>query len=199
MPKSKEKCQEIRDEMRKTILHKSLLYFARNGFAGTKIGDLAKEIGIAQGTIYIYFESKEELFKEIMKMVDSKKLISQMKLLVKMPVTARKKLRIMSEYVLKSLNEEEEFAAMMTLSTQLLLEQDENNQYDEIFYKTELYNLTGKIIRQGQKEGDFAKGTVSKLTDYYWGVVYLYSLKSLFTTKYECISVEDLERTVLKA
>ena len=37
MPKSKKQCQEIRDTMRATILQKSLLYFARNGFSGTKI------------------------------------------------------------------------------------------------------------------------------------------------------------------
>lgn len=37
-----------------------------------------------------------------------------------------------------------------------------------------------------------------KLADYYWGVVYLYALKSLFTTQYEMINVDDLERTVLK-
>jgi AcrR family transcriptional regulator len=48
MPKSKERCREIREEMRNTILQKSLLYFARNGFAGTKISDLSKNIGIAQ-------------------------------------------------------------------------------------------------------------------------------------------------------
>lgn len=37
MPKSKKQCQEIRDTMRATILQKSLIYFARNGFSGTKI------------------------------------------------------------------------------------------------------------------------------------------------------------------
>jgi len=62
MPKSKERWQEIREEMRNTILQKSLLYFAKNGFAGTKISELSRNIGVAQGTIYIYFESKEELF-----------------------------------------------------------------------------------------------------------------------------------------
>ena len=41
MPKSKERCQEIREQMRETILQKSLLYFARNGFAGTQISDLS--------------------------------------------------------------------------------------------------------------------------------------------------------------
>ena len=65
MPKSQERCQEIREETRNLIIRKSILYFARNGFAGTKISDLSKHIGIAQGTIYIYFKSKEELYDEI--------------------------------------------------------------------------------------------------------------------------------------
>ena len=67
MPKSQERCQEIREETRNLIIRKSILYFARNGFAGTKISDLSKHIGIAQGTIYIYFKSKEELYDEIYK------------------------------------------------------------------------------------------------------------------------------------
>ena len=37
MPKSPERCQEIRQEMRSKILHESMLYFAKNGFSGTKI------------------------------------------------------------------------------------------------------------------------------------------------------------------
>ena len=65
MPKSQERCQEIREETRSKILNDSMLYFAKNGFAGTKISDLAKHIGIGQGTLYIYFKSKEELFQEI--------------------------------------------------------------------------------------------------------------------------------------
>ncbi|MDE7439150.1 MAG: TetR/AcrR family transcriptional regulator, partial [Clostridia bacterium] len=58
MPKTPERCQEIREETRKKILHDAMLFFARNGFAGTKISDLADYIGIGQGTLYIYFKSK---------------------------------------------------------------------------------------------------------------------------------------------
>lgn len=46
MPKSAERCEEIRQQMREHILQESVLYFAKNGFAGTKISDLAKYIGI---------------------------------------------------------------------------------------------------------------------------------------------------------
>ena len=198
MPKSKERCQKIREEMRNTILQKSLLYFARNGFAGTKISDLSKNIGIAQGTIYVYFESKEDLFQEILKIADSKEMIKKMKMLVAMPVPAKTKLRILSETVLRQLEENEIFAAMIALNTQMLLEKNETYSSGETTYQTKLYDYTAKIIKQGQKEKSMVDGSGMKLADYYWGVVYLYSLKRLFTTQYEMISVEDLERTVLK-
>lgn len=198
MPKSKERCQEIREEMKNTILQKSLLYFARNGFAGTKISDLSKNIGIGQGTIYVYFESKEELFQEILKIADSNEMLKKMKLLVSMPISAKKKMCMLSETVLKRLEEDETFAAMITLNTQMLLEKNEAYSSEEITYQTELYNYTSKIIEQGQKEKSMVTGSSMKLADYYWGVVYLYSLKRLFTSEYEMISVDDLERTVLK-
>ena len=54
MPKSPERCQEIREEARSKILHDSMLYFAKNGFAGTKISDLAKHIGIARNSVCIF-------------------------------------------------------------------------------------------------------------------------------------------------
>ena len=198
MPKSKKRCQEIREEMRSTILRKSLLYFARNGFAGTKISDLSKNIGIGQGTIYVYYESKEELFQEILKIADSNEILKKMKLLAVMPISAKKKLRMLSETVLNRLEEEETFAAMIALNTQMLLEKNEAYSSEETTYQTELYNYTSKIIEQGQKEKSMVDGSSMKLADYYWGVVYLYSLKRLFTSEYEMISVDDLERVVLK-
>ncbi len=198
MPKSKERCREIREEMRNTILQKSLLYFAKNGFAGTKISDLSKHIGIAQGTIYVYFESKEELFREILKIADSSEMLNKMKLLLAMPISAKKKLHMLSETVLNRLVEDENFAAMIALSTQMVLEKNAECSSEETIYQTEIYRYTSKIIEQGQKEKSMVAGSSMKLVDYYWGVVYLYSLRRLFTTEYEMISVEDLERTVLK-
>ncbi len=199
MPKSKERCQEIREEMRTTILQKSLLYFAKNGFAGTKIGDLAKSIGIGQGTIYVYFESKEDLFQEILKLVDFKEELQKIKVLFRMPfVTAKCKLHLLAEYVMKQLREDELFAAKITLNTQMLLEKNKEASSENTTYQSELYHVTAQIIEQGQKEGSMVEGSGMKLADYFWGVVYLYSLKRLFTTEFEMISVEDLERTVLK-
>ena len=198
MPKSKERCREIREEMRSTILQKSLLYFAKNGFAGTKISDLSKNIGIGQGTIYIYFESKEELYQEILRIADYEQELKQMKLLLHLPISGKAKLRRLSETVMKKLQTDELFASKIALNTQLMLEQSMEFASGDTSYQSELYACTAKIIEEGQKEGTMVNGSTMKLADYYWGVVYLYALKRLFTTEYEMIGVEDLERTVLR-
>ena len=123
MPKTKERCQEIREEMRKTIFQKSLLYFARNGFAGTKISDLSRNIGIGQGTIYVYFESKEELYQEILRIADYQQELKQLKLLLHLPISAKAKLRRLSETVMDKLVTDEMFAAKIALNTQMVLSQ----------------------------------------------------------------------------
>jgi len=196
MPKSKEKCLEIRETTKQKIINESILYFSRNGLAGTKISNLSKAIGIAQGTIYNYFESKEDLFKEINKVIKQQDL-KPMKLLSKLPIKAKKKILLLSESVLKSLEEENGFAEMITLSTQQTYETGDNAEA-EASYQSEVYTLLAGIVEQGQKEGSVVEGSVIKLVDYYWGVVYLYALKKLFTRGYEIISSEDLARTLLK-
>lgn len=197
MPKSAEKCREIRDEMKSRILHESMLYFARNGFAGTKISDLARHIGIGQGTIYVYFDSKEDLFREIHRMINGEKDIARVKALAMLPIKARQKVHMMSKEIMEQLEKNESFAGVIALNTQMVLEEEAGDTADTT-YQLELYKYTAKIIEQGQKEGSVVEGTPMKLADYYWGVVYLYSLKKLFTTRYEMISAEDLERTILK-
>lgn len=198
MPKSAERCQEIREAMRDKILRESMLYFARNGFSGTKISDLAKHIGIGQGTIYVYFKSKEELFQEIHQMINREKDIRRVKLLAGMPMPAKQKIHKLTKTVLALLKQDESFAAVIALNTQMLLEMDAENSAGQTTYQSELYQYMAKIIEQGQKEGSVVAGAPMKLADYYWGVVYLYALKKLFTSQYEMIDSEDLERTVLK-
>ena len=99
---------------------------------------------------------------------------------------------------MKRLETDENFAAMIALNTQMLLEKNKEYSSEDTTYQTQLYQYTAQMIEQGQKEKSMVDGSSMKLADYYWGVVYLYSLKRLFTTEYEMISVEDLERTVVK-
>lgn len=197
MPKSPERCQEMRDQMRSKILHSSILYFARNGFAGTKISDLSKHIGIGQGTLYVYFDSKEDLFQEIFTQINTSGEIKDLKLLAHLPIPAKQKIRRLSENIIQKLAEDENYAAKVVLNTQMMFEQNNFISADTT-YTSEIYQATEKIIRQGQKEKSVVEGTPVKLADYYWSVVYLYALKRLFTSEYETISAHDLARILLR-
>lgn len=188
MPKSQERCQEIREETRNLIIRKSVLYFAKNGFDGTKISDLSRHIGIAQGTIYIYFKSKEELYSEIFSISDRIAKNDKLTTLVKLPLPADTKIRKLSDYLIKNLKEDEMFSAGIALYTQRLLE----GEADQSFYKT-----TEKMIKQGQKEGCVVSGNSRKLSELYWGVVYLYAVKNMYQTDFAMIDSDDLSRVLL--
>ena len=46
---------------RERILDAAERIFARSGFFAAKVADVAKEAGVADGTIYLYFKSKDDL------------------------------------------------------------------------------------------------------------------------------------------
>ena len=198
MPKSPERCAELRGEMRARILRESLRYFARNGFAGTRIADLARGIGIAQGTIYRYFDSKEDLFAALRELAANGDDVRELKLLARLPLTAKAKIGRLSASILGRLADDELFAASVVLNTQLMLEEESDADGRPAPYRSELYAHTARIVEQGQREGSVVAGDPLKLADYYWGVAYLYALKRLFTAGYAMIDAADLDRTLLK-
>jgi Transcriptional regulator len=51
----------MRDERRQRILETARSAFAEEGFAGTSMAGIAQSVGMAAGTIYNYFPSKEAL------------------------------------------------------------------------------------------------------------------------------------------
>jgi AcrR family transcriptional regulator len=59
MPKLKATTRAAREER---ILRAAVVCFARAGYHGTAMDDIAAEAGIAKGAIYLYFLSKEVLF-----------------------------------------------------------------------------------------------------------------------------------------
>ncbi len=49
------------------IIAAALDSFAERGFAGTRLDDIAARAGVTRGTLYLYFSSKEELFKAVVR------------------------------------------------------------------------------------------------------------------------------------
>ncbi|HYJ61483.1 MAG TPA: helix-turn-helix domain-containing protein, partial [Actinomycetota bacterium] len=49
-------------ERRATIADVAMRHFAEHGYRGTRIEDIAREVGVAKGTVFLDFGSKEGLF-----------------------------------------------------------------------------------------------------------------------------------------
>src|SRR3982751_6890575 len=52
-------------DKRESILRAAIKVFARNGYFNSKVSDIASEAGIADGTVYLYFKSKEEILHSV--------------------------------------------------------------------------------------------------------------------------------------
>ena len=52
-------------DKREAILRAATRVFARNGYFNSKVADIARAAGVADGTVYLYFKSKEEILHSI--------------------------------------------------------------------------------------------------------------------------------------
>jgi AcrR family transcriptional regulator len=56
-----------KEERLKNILAAAFEEFTVSGFAATRLDTIAEGAGISKGTIYLYFQNKEQLFEEVVK------------------------------------------------------------------------------------------------------------------------------------
>jgi AcrR family transcriptional regulator len=56
-----------KDARPQEILDAALEVFAERGFAAARLDDVAARAGVTKGTVYLYFDSKEELFKAVVR------------------------------------------------------------------------------------------------------------------------------------
>ncbi|NPA41952.1 MAG: TetR/AcrR family transcriptional regulator [Aquificae bacterium] len=57
---------KLKEEKKLQIIRTACKLFAKKGYHNTTMPDIARELGMSVGNLYNYFESKEELAKEVM-------------------------------------------------------------------------------------------------------------------------------------
>ena len=68
MPASTREPRTARGEAtRQKLLEAAESLFGQRGFHATAVGDITRRAGVGQGTFYLYFESKEEVFRELIR------------------------------------------------------------------------------------------------------------------------------------
>jgi AcrR family transcriptional regulator len=66
-PKPATRQRRRKEERPGEILAAALTLFSERGFSATRLEDVADRAGIAKGTIYLYFQTKEDLFEAVVR------------------------------------------------------------------------------------------------------------------------------------
>jgi len=69
MTEPKPRWRRRKEERPGDIVAAALSVFAEKGFAGTKIEEIARRAGVSKGTLYLYFETKEDIFRAVVREV----------------------------------------------------------------------------------------------------------------------------------
>ncbi|MCG8311098.1 MAG: TetR/AcrR family transcriptional regulator [Cytophagales bacterium] len=64
-PRSQKQIEQIRSQSIKKILDAAFELIAKHGYEATSISQIAKSAGVSKGLMYNYFDSKEDLLKEL--------------------------------------------------------------------------------------------------------------------------------------
>lgn len=142
------------------ILKAAISVLAKKGFQSTKIRDIAKAAGVADGTIYLYFKNKDELlvrlFEEVMKRV-----LGILASALEKVTTPEDKLRCFLHTHLHMVEEEPEIASIISVvlrqSTTFLTE------YENTLF-VEYLQLLQNIVQEGIDEGVFHSGVDPVIT-----------------------------------
>jgi len=133
------------------IINAAIKLFAKKGFYTATIADIAKEAGVADGTIYIYFKNKDDLLISLFE-IKMEEILKRFSSLLESEKNADEKLRKFIHLYFKMIEEDrnlaEVFQVELRQSSKFLKDYHNQNFIDFL-------NLIGDIIHQGQIDGIF--------------------------------------------
>ncbi|MBR6484421.1 MAG: TetR/AcrR family transcriptional regulator [Clostridiales bacterium] len=158
--------KEQKEERRNAILMTGLTLFVKRGYYETKISDIASAVPMSTGLLFHYFESKEELLIELVKMgAAATKSTEKM---ADIPPTAffESFLTRLFEY-----SKEQPWVFNMFVLMGQARRTGMPEEARKIALSASGVPETAKMIEKGQKEGVFRKGDPELLATCFWATV----------------------------
>lgn len=179
----------------KQIIDAAVIAIAENGYHQAQVSKIAKQAGVADGTIYLYFKNKEDIlisvFEEKMSL-----FVENLREIIKEDQTAKAKLEKMIENHFTVLANDRHLATV----TQLELRQSNKEirlQINAIL--KEYLKLLDQIIIEGQETGEFAADLDLRITrQMVFGTIDEISTTWVMTDyKYDLIAVADKVKKII--
>ena len=144
---------------RESILRAATRVFARNGYFNAKVADIAREANVADGTVYLYFKSKEEILHSIFDQNMAGAIASGRVLIEKLRDPGEKLRRIAMLHL-------ERLGADRDLAVVFQVELRGSTKFMREFSAAgfaEYLGLLRKTFEEGQRSGVFRKDLNAKL------------------------------------
>jgi TetR/AcrR family fatty acid metabolism transcriptional regulator len=141
------------------ILRAATLVFARNGYFNAKVSDIAGEAGIADGTVYLYFKSKEEILHSIFDRAMEKFIAEAKEELAKLS-TPQEKIQRIAQLHLERLGADRDSAIVFQVELR------GSTKFMEEFSAAGLakyLDLIRRTFEEGQKAGAFRRSLNAKV------------------------------------
>src|ERR1051325_9419638 len=146
-------------DKREAIMRAATKTFARSGYFNSKVADIARAAGVADGTVYLYFKSKEEILRSIFERNTSEAVRAGREELAKIE-DPREKLRRIARHHLERLGADRDLAVVFQVAlrgTTKLIEEFSAAGLAEYL------GLIREVFAEGQAAGVFRKGLNAKL------------------------------------
>jgi TetR/AcrR family fatty acid metabolism transcriptional regulator len=145
------------------ILEAAVKVFAEQGFFQSTIAQIAKEAGVADGTIYLYFKNKDDILVQFYQ-YKTRQIFERFREAVSQPETAEEKLRCLIRVHLEEFQKDRNMAIVYQAETH----QNRwlGDQHIKAMSKT-YRDIISEVVELGQEEGsirrDLFMGLVKRL------------------------------------
>ena len=138
---------------RERILRASTDVFAQSGYFNAKVSDIARAAGVADGTIYLYFDGKEDLLTSIFR-EHTRNYLQSLERDVANVNRPEERIRIAIRHHLETLGRDRSLAIVAQVELRHSLKFMTLLSHQEI---ADYLNILRKIVEQGQADGVFRR------------------------------------------
>ena len=140
-------------DKRRVILDAAVRVFARQGFNGCRVSDIADEAGVAYGLVYHYFRSKDEVLDTLF-LERWNVMLDVIRDLDRQELTAREKLYAITSFIVDSYRHDPELMKVIIVEVTRAANSFGRTHLDRI---REAYGLIAAIVAKAQDDGTFKR------------------------------------------
>jgi AcrR family transcriptional regulator len=150
----------VQEERRRQLLDAAVRVFARRGYHGSRVGDIAEEAGVAHGLLYHYFASKEEVLQTVFR-ENWGELIERFRAVEAADEPADEKLQGIAKILLRTWRNDPDLVTVMV--REVARSQQLQGQVEDV---REAFAIVERVIEEGQATGAFRSDLDARLASW---------------------------------